>query len=235
MRRALFVSLVFCLGALPARAQTRVYVSGDFFAEVTKFSRLTVTPNDSGVVDTVPGDGVTAGGGVRIGAFFSPEWSLELGVDIGRTLSDVRTVSLRGLGLPVELPVQQYQSQTSVRLGATAVLIGYHPPARGRIHPGFRGGVGIIRRDATYTTASVSTSTVFPTPTPGSPVLVPRTTLTVTTNQYTSLSYGVTATLAAEAAIETSDRFAVVPELRMLTGGIGAIVLRPGIAARWRW
>jgi hypothetical protein len=237
MRRTLFVSLVFCLGALPARAQTRVYVSGGLFAEVTKFSRLTVTPDDFGVVNTVPEDGVTAGGGVRIGAFFSPEWSLELGVDVGRTLSDTRTVSLGSLalgaiGTPRGL---QYQSQTSVRLGAATVLVGYHPPARGRIHPGLRGGLGVVRRDATYTAASVSISTVISTPTPGSPFPLPATTATVTTSQYSSLGYGVTATLAAEAAIETSDHFAVVPEVRVLTGGIGALVLRPGVAARWRW
>jgi hypothetical protein len=59
--------------------------------------------------------------------------------------------------------------------------------------------------------------------------------VTLFTNDYTSVTYGLTATVAAEAAIELSRRFAVVPEMRALAGGLGGIVLRPGVAAQWRW
>jgi hypothetical protein len=45
----------------------------------------------------------------------------------------------------------------------------------------------------------------------------------------------LTATLGAEAAIDLSDQFAVVPEVRAHAGGLGGILLRPGVAVRWRW
>jgi hypothetical protein len=74
MRRA----LVMCLGlflAQPASADTRIYVSGDLFAEFTRLSR-TVAPDSPAIGDIAdPGDGATFGGGARLGAFFAPAWS----------------------------------------------------------------------------------------------------------------------------------------------------------------
>jgi hypothetical protein len=232
MRRTLFVCFAFLAGTHLAQAQTRVYVSGDLFAEVTKFSRLTVSPSDSGASDTTPPDSVTGGGGVRLGVFFSPEWSLELGVDTGRTISDVRTVMVRNLGglTPTAAP-QNYDSRTSSRFSTTSVLLGFHPPPRGRVHAGLRGGLSFVHRTSTYTLATVSTSTSFST----SPGVVPITTLSVATLDYSSTGNGITATLGAEAAIEASDHFAVVPEVRAHAGGLGAILIRPGVSARWRW
>lgn len=233
MRRAVFVCFAFLAGTEPARAQTRVYVSGDLFAEATKFSRLTVSPSDSGASVTTPPDSVTGGGGVRLGAFFSPAWSLELGVDTGRTISDVRTVTVRNLGglTPTAVP-QSYDSRTSSRFSTTSVLLGFHPPPRGRVHAGLRGGLSFVHRTATYTLATVSTSTSFSASPPG---VVPVTTLSVATLDYSSTGNGITATLGAEAAIEASDHFAVVPEVRAHAGGLGAILIRPGVSARWRW
>jgi hypothetical protein len=49
------------------------------------------------------------------------------------------------------------------------------------------------------------------------------------------MANGLTATLAAEAAIEVSRHFAVIPEMRVHAGGLGGFVLRPGVAARWLW
>jgi len=90
-------ALFLCL-LLPtlANAQTRVYVTGEFFAEAMQLSRTTVAPElPDNVADLVnPDDGVTAGGGARIGAFFSPVWSLEFGVDAGKAIGEERTRSL---------------------------------------------------------------------------------------------------------------------------------------------
>ena len=235
-RSALFVWLAICAGGQPARAQTRVYVSGDLFAEMPKFSRLVVSPDDFGSSDsTVPPDSVSVGGGGRVGAFLSPEWSLELGVDLGRTISHTRTTTIRGLaGLsPAPVP-QQFTSGTSNRYSATSVLLGYHPPAAGRVHAGFRGGLSFMHRVGTFVNATVSTTTSFTTVSPSFPPL-PVTTLIVTASEYSSIGNVITATVGAEAAVDVSDHFAIVPEVRVHAGGIGAILVRPGVSARWRW
>ncbi|PYQ94589.1 MAG: hypothetical protein DMF96_25395 [Acidobacteria bacterium] len=193
-------------------------------------SRTTVTPDESGLSTTGPVDGVTAGGGGRVGAFFSPEWSLELGVDLARTISDARTLTVRlPAGLFFPFPPPQYQSRTSTRFSATSVLAGYHPPARGRIHTGFRGGISLMHTERVSTTANISS--VFTSL--GRVPAVPR--ISVLTTEATTIGNGLTATLAAEAAIEASRHFAVVPELRVHAGGLGGFVLRPGVAARWLW
>src|SRR6266513_2259615 len=96
MKRALF-ALCVCLALLvapSARAQSRVYLSGDLFAEITRMSRTTVTPDDIGLSNATPLDAVTAGGGARVGALFSQDWSLELSLDLGKTIGDVRTLSI---------------------------------------------------------------------------------------------------------------------------------------------
>jgi len=233
MKRTLVVCVALSVAlnlARAASAQTRIYVSGDLFAEITRMSRTTVTPDESGLSITGPVDGVTAGGGGRVGAFFSPEWSLELGVDLARTISDARTLTVRlPAGLFFPFPPPQYQSRTSARFSATSVLAGYHPPARGRIHTGFRGGISLMHTERVSTTANISS--VFTSL--GRVPAVPR--ISVLTTEATTIGNGLTATLAAEAAIEASRHFAVVPELRVHAGGLGGFVLRPGVAARWLW
>ena len=236
MKRALFVYVALSVAlslARAASAQTRIYVSGDLFAEITRMSRTTVTPDDLGLSNTGPVDGVTGGGGGRVGAFFSPEWSLELGVDLGRTISQAQTVSLRvPAGLIRPVPAPQFESRTSTRFSATSVLAGYHPPARGRVHAGFRGGISLMHTERTSTSASISSAFTFTSfPTGAAPVPV----ISVATTEVTTIGNGLTATLAAEAAIEASRHFAVVPEMRVHAGGLGGFVLRPGVVARWQW
>jgi len=234
MRRVVLIGLVLCV-AYPAHAQTRVYVSGDLFAEITRMSRTTVTPENV-VVSSSPVEGVTGGGGARIGAFFSPEWSLELGVDLGRTLDQVRTQTVTSpISVGLRIPPQQFQAHASSRFTATSVLIGYHPAVGGRIRAGFRGGLSLMRTERTSSSASISSVTllgpIFPLPGPQPPVPV----ITLDTTEVATIAYGLAATLAAEAAIEISRHFAVVPEMRVLAGGLGGFVLRPGMAARWTW
>ena len=234
MKRALFLFLCLALFVAPsARAQSRVYVSGDLFAEITRMSQTTVTPDDIGLSNSAPVDGVTGGGGARVGAFFSPEFSLEFGVDLGKTISDERTLSVPiPAGIVFPFPVPEFQSRTSTRFTAMSVLAGYHPPARGRVHAGFRGGISLMHTERTSSSASVSSSLVF-TSIPPFTMIVPS--RSVVTRDLTTIVNGLTATLAAEAAIEASRHFAVVPEMRVHAGGLGGFVLRPGVAARWLW
>jgi hypothetical protein len=232
--RAAIVSFGIVASASPVQAQTRVYVTGDLFGEIIQLSRTTIVPALDGTAEALtPSDGVTFGGGARIGAFFTPVWSLELGVDLGRAIREERTLSIRSpLGLLVPPRALEYRSRTSQRYIATSVLAGYHPVVRGRIQPGFRGGISFMRSERQFTVASASTLTITPT-FPGGGIIVP--TIALLTNDYTAVSYGVTATLAAEVAIDLANHLAIVAEMRALAGGLGGIVLRPGVAARWRW
>ena len=222
-----------------ANAQTRVYVTGEFFAEAMQLSRSTVSPElANGLSDLVtPDDGVTVGGGGRIGAFFTPVWSLEFGFDAGKAIADERTRSLgNSIGLPLPLPSLQYGARTSQQFTAASVLVGYHPVVRGRIQPGFRGGVSFMRAERQYTVASISLETLTPTRPGGGGVILPSLpAIAIATSQYTAVNNGLTATLAAEVAIDFTEHFGVVPEIRAHAGGIGAILLRPGVAVRWRW
>jgi len=233
-------ALLLCL-LLPtlANAQTRVYLTGEFFAEAMQLSRTTVSPElANGLSDLVnPDDGVTVGGGGRIGAFFTPVWSLEFGFDAGKAVGDERTRSLgNSIGLPLLLPSLQYVARTSQQFTAASVLVGYHPVVRGRIQPGFRGGVSFMRAERQYAVASISLETLTPTRPGGGGVIVPiLPTIAIATSQYTAVNNGLTATLAAEVAIDFTEHFGVVPEIRAHAGGIGAIPLRPGVALRWRW
>jgi len=228
-----FVVLAAALRGDPVNVQPRVYISGDVFAEVIRLSRTTVTPplDDSTADALAAPNGVTLGGGARAGAFFSPVWSLEIGVDTGRALREERSLSIRSpIGILIPPATLRYLARNSQQYLATSVLVGYHPVARGRLHPGFRGGMSFMRSERTFTVASASTITFTPT-VPG--IVVPA--VTLLTNDYGVVSYGLAATVAAEAAIELSRRFAVVPEMRALAGGLGGIVLRPGVAAQIRW
>ena len=233
MRRALLVSFALGVSVLPARGQTRVYVTGDLFAEVTRLSRTIAPDVLASAADVAPRDGVTSGGGGRIGAFFTPAWSLELGVDLGRTLRDERTIGVPSpIGLLIPPRALQYQSRTSHRFSASSVLLGFHPPAHGRIHAGFRGGVSFMHTERMFTVSSISSILVFGPTVPGIPT-VER--ISLITDQYTTVTNGLSAALAAEAAIEVSRHFSIVPEARAHAGGLGGIVLRPGVAARWLW
>ena len=232
MRGALLICLALFGCAQSARAQTRIYVAGDLFAEIMRSSRTIAPDILASGVDTNPRDGITIGGGGRIGAFFTPAWSLELGLDFGKTVSEVRTLSIRvPLGLTIPSSALQYQSRTSHRSSASSVLLGYHPPARGRIQAGFRGGVSFMHTERMFTNTTIGGLT-FSSTFPGLPSAP---TISLLTDEYTTVTNGLTATLAAEAAIDVSGHFAIVPEVRAHAGGLGGFLLRPGVAARWRW
>jgi hypothetical protein len=231
MRRALVVCFALFI-VQPASADTRIYVSGDLFAEITRLSR-TITDDSPTIADSGdPGDSVTIGGGGRIGAFFAPAWSLEVGVDVAKEVREERTLSLRQpVGIVLPATSLRYQSRTRHRFSGSSVLLGYHPPARGRIQAGFRGGVSFMHVERTLTSASISTVTTLPI-LPGS---LPVLRFDVVTSELTFITNGLSGTVAAEAAISIWTRFAVVPEVRVLAGGLGGILIRPGFAARWRW
>jgi hypothetical protein len=88
-------------------------------------------------------DVTTGGGGVRVGGFLAPRWTIELGVDIGANQASqlVASSSSAPLGsATIGAFVGTPTGETQNRIIATSVLVGYHPPTRGRMRAGFRGG-----------------------------------------------------------------------------------------------
>jgi hypothetical protein len=233
IRLTLLLAACFPAASPRAHAQARIYVTGDVFAEITRLSRTSVTPEliDSASVLN-PEDGVSVGGGARIGAFFSPVWSLEVAFDVGKAIEEERTRSIRNPTSPLlPPPLLQYTSRTSQSFSATSVLVGYHPVVRGRVQPGFRGGVSLMHSERGFTVASIGSLTLTPA-LPGG-ILIPS--ISLLSNEYSVVTNGLTATLAAETAIDLLEHLAIVPELRAHAGAIGGFLLRPGVAVRWRW
>jgi hypothetical protein len=137
-----------CLGlslATPLRAQTRVYLAGDFFADVTRLSR-TLTPISLPEFGQGPPDSATMGGGGRLGAFFAPAWSLELGIDTARSHSHTEQIPIVLQAAPsISIGRPSFEGRSSVRYTTASVLVGYHPGAGHRVQPGFRRGSTIAK------------------------------------------------------------------------------------------
>ena len=85
-----------------------------------------------------------------------------------------------------------------------------------------------------YTITSGLSSTLPSSSLPVSPLVVPSPTVIVMTSEVASIGYGMFATLGGEVAIDVSRHFAVVPEVRAHVN-LSTLLVRPGVAARWRW
>jgi hypothetical protein len=238
--RTLALGLFVFSCASAARAQSSVYVSGSVFADLQR---------GSGQTSPIPDrpDTTVAGGGVRVGGFLSPRWSLELGIDAGAatdaTMSLIPTdSSITSIGftsvvtipttLATPLPIRPtpivslaVDERIRTRVSATSVLLGYHPPSRGRLQAGFKGGISFVRSSNTITsTIAYKVS---------DPLLLPILQLPAPiTDTTSSVAFSTAATVAAELAISLSPHAAIVPEVRAF--GFGSrVFLRPGAAVRW--
>ena len=232
MTRILFaVGLLVCTQAATARAQTGAYVSGAVFADLRRGSGQT-SP------DSTTLDATTAGGGVRVGGFLAARWSLELGVDAGGTTDATASISPAGLtppslgsptggllGTAPSIVTLIFDQHIQTRVTATSILLGYHPPVRGRLRAGFKGGIGFVRTGSTVT-STIGYMVTDPRLAPI--VLLPAPTTTTTSSVHLDMA----ATFAAELAIALSAHAAIVPEMSVLGFG-DQFILRPGAAVRW--
>ena len=221
-RIVLIAGLVTLTNAAAALAQSSVYVGGDVFADVRRVSGAT-GPNMTTL------DATAAGGGVRVGGFLAPRWSLELGVDVGGSAEGNLSIEDSGLtpivGLQPPFILFTIDEHVSTRVAATSVLVGYHPPARGRLRFGFRAGMSFMRSSSTVTITERFTA--------GDPRLFPISGLpSSTTTTSMSVADETAATVAGELAVALSQRAALVPEIRAHGFG-GRFILRPGVALRW--
>jgi hypothetical protein len=201
----------------------QVYVGGDAFADVRRVSGATGPT-------TTKLDATTAGGGVRVGGFLAPRWSLELGVDVGGTAEGNLSLTNGAVtqsigGLPSSVITLTIDEHVTTLVAATSVLVGYHPPARGRLRPGFRAGMSFMRSSSTVTLTQRYTSS--------DPRLFPISGLpSPTTTTSMSVALDTAATVAGELAVALSQRAALVPEMRTHAFG-GRFILRPSVALRW--
>jgi hypothetical protein len=211
--------------ASSASAQTRGFVSGDLFADLKRFSTADTT-------NSLNGNAI--GAGFEGGIFLAPEWSLSVVLDLGRTTTGSRPIPI-GVLASVDassIPIR-FQSQTTNRIIATSVLVGYHVAIRQRMHLGALAGVSFLHVTRAFNAlppvplaSSAASSPAFAV----GPALIVR--------PYMVVDNVPAATVGGELAIDLARHFALVPELRahafsLSGGGPSGFAIRPGLAARW--
>jgi hypothetical protein len=241
--RSVFVafSLLIVLGSTAA-AQPAGYISGAAFADIRQFGgNQTVLPAGGSVEESFDTTGV--GGGLRIGTFLHPRWSLELGVDA----SSRETVTFQDpFVILIFPPVPPRERKSTSQFMNVSTTVGFHPAAMGRVRLGYRAGFSFMRAtyesdNSVYALAGIE-SFVWASGDLGSPVL-PR--QVAPTSLYRSATFiqkhnAGALTLGFEAAIDLAARLAIVPEVRAYafsSPGIGATVflIRPGVGVRWKF
>jgi hypothetical protein len=223
-------------------AQPAAYITGSAFADIKRFSSsngINYYGNDGQQFSL---DGTGAGGGVRIGTFLNPRWSLEIAGDVGpRTRSNLPD-PYRILAIPV--PVIR-QLKVSTKFVTVSPTIAFHPAAHGPVRLGYLAGLSLIRE--TYKSDYPS----YGVPVPlfsrassalgagiGSPVIFPPPPFVVRAVTQKTNATGVI--FGFEAAVDLASHIAVAPEIRVVAfstpnSGPGVFLIRPGIGVRWNF
>jgi len=225
--------------AHPVAAQSSVYISGAAFAEIKQFDSVTNDPRVLAGEADFALDATGAGGGVRIGTFLHPRWTLELAVDAGsktRKAMPNPYVSILGSSTALRFP----ELAASTRFFTVSTIVGFHPAKIGRIQLGYLGGFSLVW--GTYEselpdfrilpagsfTFSSNTSTVL------LPTIFPPPNFGFRTIKRHENSAG--AILGFEAAVDLTAHIAAVPGIRAVTfsnSGQTVFLFRPEIGLRW--
>jgi hypothetical protein len=230
--RVAFGVATLLIGSATASAQTVGYVAATAFADIRQFgstSSRAVIPGDDFSMDATG-----LGGSVRVGTWLHPRWTLEVGADVGsKTTVDFENPII----IQIFPPPTPLNLKSSSRFVTVSTMVGFHPPAVGRLRLGYLAGFSFVR--ATYKTdfpglaipASIVDG-VFA----SLPIVPPRFNRATLTQKHNT---GALA-LGFEAAIDLSTKIAVVPELRALTfstpgAGPGVFLIRPGVGVRWKF
>ena len=143
-------ALILTLIASTASAQSRFYVGGAAMADIKRFDSFELDPRIlAGLGDISSRDGTAAGGGVRVGTFLHPLWTLELAVDASASTT-------RGFRNPIErLPSRSStlrlpELSNSNSFLTVSAVVGFHPEKMGRMRLGYFGGIALVR--GTYET-----------------------------------------------------------------------------------
>ena len=239
----LVLALIVTLIATPASAQSRFYVGGAALADIRRFDRIEIDPRIlADLFDSSSPNGIAPGGGVRMGTFVHPLWSLELAVDAGTST----TSAFRN---PAEIfPARSSTLRFPVPSNSTSFLtvstvVGFHPEARGRVRLGYLGGLTFVRGtyesnipDFSYVPIDISFISDSPLSGALSSVTFPVPRGTSRSVRRTDLATG--ALVGLEAVIDLRGRFALVPGVRAIVfsnQGQSVLLIRPEAGVRWNF
>src|SRR2546425_5378825 len=125
--RIFLVSLALLLVARAAAAQSAVYVTATGFADIERFgSSNAVGYTLSG--ESLSLDATAAGGGVRVGTFLHPTWSLELAIDDEAATKVKLRNQYSVLSTYARVPIPDTTART--RFFTISTAIGFHPATR---------------------------------------------------------------------------------------------------------
>jgi hypothetical protein len=126
MRTPSLAALLLFALAGSASAQTRLFVSGDVFADHKRFS-------GNSTESTLDVTGTGGGGG--IGAQISDRWDVRGEVGIGSTTTVTQ---------PLLPPVTAFQARTRNRITAYSALVGFSPAATSAVRLTVLGGISFL-------------------------------------------------------------------------------------------
>jgi hypothetical protein len=126
MRTHSLTALLLLALAGSASAQTRIFVSGDAFADHKRFS-------GNSTESTL--DVTRAGGGGGVGAQVSDRWDVRGEVQVGSTTTMTQAL------LP---PVTAFQSRSRNQITAYSALVGFSPAVTSRVRFTVLGGVSFL-------------------------------------------------------------------------------------------
>ena len=247
--RALVVRLVFVLFATliaaSASAQSRFYVGGTAIADIRRFDTLELDPRVLASLGDTSRDGTAAGGGLRVGTFLHPNWSLELAVDAAN-----RTTT--ALGNPIEIlsirssTLRVPEISNSTKYLTVSTVVGFHPQKMGRFRLGYLGGLAMVRGtyesiipnfsyiplELAFMSGPVSYASLLSSiglQTQPTPIATGSQTLRRIDNS-------VGGVLGFETGIDMTERLAIVPGVRAIifsNQGQSIFLTRPEVGVRW--
>jgi hypothetical protein len=238
-RRILFsavcCALLIVCSARTGFAQSSAYVTGMAYADVKRFGSSGGLVYYYPYVDNYSLDGTAAGGGLRVGTFLHPKWTLELSVDAeGSTKLSVPNPY--GPVIATFPSIRFPDLKASSQFLTVSTTIGFHPAAHGRLKLGYFAGFSFVRskyRSDLDTILPLAATAIAASS--GAPVPIP-TQLLVRPTAVTQITNTSGAVLGLETAIDLTKRLALVPEVRALTfslRGDGVFLIRPGVGVRW--
>jgi hypothetical protein len=239
----LFAILAVLADVRPLRAQSALYVTGAGFAEIKQFDRLQYDPRVLATDDDFSQDATGAGGGLRVGTFLHPRWSLELGVEAGsKTRKTMPNPYFVILGSP-QSSLRRPELAESTRFLTVSTVIGFHPPKVGRVRLGYLGGFTIVRGTydsevPDYSILPAGRVTLAPPGTIGQlvPTIFPPPEIRFSTIKRVDQAAG--ALIGLEASIDITEDLAAVPGIRAITfsnSGQTVFLIRPELGVRWNF
>ena len=241
-----FTLVAVTVAAATASAQSRLYIGGTALADVRQFDSIELDPRIlASVADIGSRDGIAAGGGVRVGTFLHPVWSLELAVDAGsRSSSSVRNPIELMATRSSTLRLPELSSGTSFLTVST--VVGFHPQKTGRVRMGYLGGVALVRGTYETTFPRFSYTPIELAFVTGLPSFARfESSLSSLTQPVQSSTSGDTfrridnsigGVMGLEAAVDMTRRLSLVPGVRTIVfSNLGQTVflIRPEAGVRW--